>query len=142
MSASLERLARNQALFREVNERIQQTAGNNTRIEFVCECSDTECIETIDLRLTDYEQIRADPLRFVIKPGHEIDAIERVISEDGGSAVVEKHKAEDDLIQMDTPRRRGDLGGPRRNRPCGGPGVPTLHASLLQGQPALSAGRT
>ena len=101
MSASLERLARNQALFREVNERIQQTAGNNTRIEFVCECSDTECIETIDLRLTDYEQIRADPLRFVIKPGHEIDAIERVISEDGGSAVVEKHKAEDDLIQMD-----------------------------------------
>jgi hypothetical protein len=69
MSASLERLARNQALFREVNERIEATAGNNTKIEFVCECSDTECIETIDLRLTDYEQIRANPLRFVIKPG-------------------------------------------------------------------------
>ena len=52
--------------------------------------------------LTDYEQIRANPLRFVIKPGHEIDAVERVISEDGGGyAVVEKHQAEGDLIEMD-----------------------------------------
>jgi hypothetical protein len=102
MSASLERLARNQALFREVNERIEAIASDNTNIEFVCECSDTGCIETIDLRLTDYEQIRANPLRFVIKPGHEIDAVERVISEDGGGyAVVEKHEAEGDLIEMD-----------------------------------------
>ncbi len=38
----------------------------------------------------------------MIKPGHEIDAIERVISEDGGGyTVVEKHKAEGDLIEMD-----------------------------------------
>ena len=101
MSASLERLARNQALFREVNERIEQTAGDNAKIEFVCECSDTECIETIELRLTDYEEIRTNPIRFAIKPGHEIDAIERVISENGGFAIVEKHKAEGDLIEMD-----------------------------------------
>lgn len=101
MSSSLERLARNQALFREVNERIEKTAGNNSKIEFVCECSDTECIETVELRLSDYEEIRANPIRFVIKPGHEIDAIERVTSENGGFAVVEKHKAEGDLIEMD-----------------------------------------
>ena len=101
MSASLERLARNQALFREVNERINELSDENDKIVFVCECSDTECIETVDLRITDYEEIRANPLRFVITPGHEIDAIERVISEDGGYAVVEKHKAESDLIEMD-----------------------------------------
>jgi hypothetical protein len=101
VSSSLERLARNQALFRAVNERIEEIAGDNSKVEFVCECSDTECIETVELRLTDYEEIRANPIRFVIKPGHEIDAIERVISEDGGSAVVEKNKAEGDLIEMD-----------------------------------------
>jgi hypothetical protein len=101
MSPSLERLARNQALFREVNERINEISGENGRIEFVCECSHTECIETVELRLTDYEEIRANPIRFVIKPGHEIDAIERVISEDRGYAVVEKNTAEGDLIEMD-----------------------------------------
>ena len=38
----------------------------------------------------------------MIKLGHEIDAVERVTSEDGGGyAVVEKHQAEGDLIEMD-----------------------------------------
>jgi hypothetical protein len=101
MSSSLERLARNQALFREVNERINEISDENDRIEFLCECSDTACIETVALRISVYEEVRANPIRFVIKPGHEIEAIERVVAEDGGYAVVEKHKAEADLIDMD-----------------------------------------
>jgi hypothetical protein len=101
MSSSLERLARNQALFREVNERINEISDENDKIEFLCECSDTACIETVPLRISVYEEVRANPVRFVIKPGHEIEAIERVVAEDGGYAVVEKHKAEADLIDMD-----------------------------------------
>ena len=101
MSSSLERLARNQGLFREVNERINEISTENHKIEFLCECSDTTCIETVELRIAVYQDIRANPIHFVIKPGHEIKAIERVIAEDGGYAVVEKHKAEADLIDMD-----------------------------------------
>jgi hypothetical protein len=50
--SSLERLARNQSLFREVNERIEYLAEVNERIDycaegaankFVCECSNTDC---------------------------------------------------------------------------------------------------
>ncbi len=101
MSSSLERLARNQGLFREINERINEISGENDKIEFLCECSDTACIETVELRISVYQEVRANPIHFVIKPGHEIEAIERVIAEDGGYAVVEKHKAEADLIDMD-----------------------------------------
>lgn len=49
----------------------------------------------------EYLQMRDNPLRFVIKPRHAIEAIERVVSENGGYAVVEKHEAEADLIDMD-----------------------------------------
>jgi hypothetical protein len=99
--SSLERLARNQALFREVNERINEISAENDKIEFLCECSDTSCIDTLALRASEYLQVRDNPLRFVIRQGHEIEAIERVVAEDGGYVVVEKHEAEADLIDMD-----------------------------------------
>ena len=42
MSASEERLARNEALFRELNERLEDLAGGGVvdldRMRFVCEC--------------------------------------------------------------------------------------------------------
>ena len=89
MSESLERLARNQTLFREVNERVETLAEGDTS-EFVCECSNTECIETVELTLAAYERIRSNSTSFVIKRGHDIPQIERVISRDDGYAVVEK----------------------------------------------------
>jgi hypothetical protein len=93
MSESLERLARNQALFREVNERIETTVGNSEAVEFVCECSNTDCINTIELSVSEYERIRANATWFVIKPDHDIPQIERVVSQDDGYAVVEKFVA-------------------------------------------------
>ena len=75
MSESLERLAHNQALFREVNERIQYLGEVNERIgysaegatsEFVCECGSTECISTIELTVVEYERVRSNPTWFVI----------------------------------------------------------------------------
>ena len=67
MSESLERLARNQALFREVNERVEKIAGDNNAVEFVCERSNTECIESVELTLAAYERIRSNSTWFVIK---------------------------------------------------------------------------
>jgi mannose-1-phosphate guanylyltransferase len=90
MSESLERLARNQALFRAVNERIETIAGDNEAVEFVCECSNTDCADTIKLNLGEYERIRSNATWFVIRSDHDISQIERVISQDDGYAVVEK----------------------------------------------------
>lgn len=105
MSESLERLARNQSLFREVNERIEYLA-EGARSEFVCECSNPECSETIELNLKAYELIRSNSIWFLIKPDHCISQIERVISQDDGYAVVEKLIAQDYLEETD-PRSDG-----------------------------------
>jgi hypothetical protein len=118
MSESLERLARNQSLFREVNERIEYLAEVNERIgyvaegatsEFVCECGNQECIETIELNLKAYERIRSNPTWFLVKPDHDISQIERVISRDDGFAVVERLIAEE-YLEETAPRSDGAEG--------------------------------
>ena len=105
MSESLERLARNQALFRQVNEQVEKLAETDST-EFVCECSNTECIESVELTLAAYERIRSNSTWFVIKRDHDIPQIERVVSRDDGYVVVEKLVAQDDLEEMD-PRSDG-----------------------------------
>ena len=121
MSESLERLARNQTLFREVNERIEYLAEVNERIgyhaegaasEFVCECSNPECIETIELNLKAYERVRSNPTWFLIKRDHDIPQIERVISQDDGYAVVEKLILEE-YMEVTDPRSDETYDGPR-----------------------------
>ena len=115
MSESLERLAHNQTLFREVNERIQYLGEVNERIgysaegatsEFVCECSSTECISTIELTVVEYERVRSNPTWFVIKPDHDLAQIERVVSRDDGFAVVERLILEEYMQETD-PRSDG-----------------------------------
>ena len=111
MSASRERLARNQALYREVNERIQDLAEGEDMTEFVCECSNTDCMEFVALTNSQYERVRSDSAWFVIKPEHYISQIERVISQGAGYAVVEKFVAEEYLEEAD-PRSNGFEGRP------------------------------
>jgi hypothetical protein len=82
--------ARNQSLLRDVNERINELVGEAWNPEFLCECADTSCLETLELSLGEYEAIRSSPVRFPIKPGHEVPEFERVVEEHGGYVVVEK----------------------------------------------------
>jgi hypothetical protein len=91
VSASLERLARRQTLFREVNERIEElTDSGEESIQILCECSDTECLVTLELSKQDYAAVRAEPAWFAIERGHEIPEVERVVGEFDGYIVVEK----------------------------------------------------
>ena len=91
MSVSLERLARRQTLFREVNERIEElTDSEDESIQILCECSDTDCLVTLKLPKEDYERVRSVPTWFAIEQGHEIPEIERVVGEFDGYMVVEK----------------------------------------------------
>ncbi len=45
--------AKNQTLFREVNERIRNLDYSVSRAEFVCECVRPECSETIEMSLAE-----------------------------------------------------------------------------------------
>jgi 5-bromo-4-chloroindolyl phosphate hydrolysis protein len=86
-------MARNEALFREVNERIedvQKPLAAEERIDFLCECGNDDCTQPISLTLAEYERIRQDPQHFVVVPGHDVVDVERIVERTDRYAVVEK----------------------------------------------------
>ena len=101
-----ERLARNEAFFRQVNERIREIADepNGGEQEFLCECSDPTCTERISLTLREYEQIRAGARSFVLVPGHTAPEIEHVVQHGGEYLVVEKSGAAGSIATELDPR--------------------------------------
>lgn len=83
---SAERIGRNDAIFRQKNERINEVA-EAAQIEptpFICECADTSCLEVIRMTLAEYSEIRDDARLFLNVPGHEASA-------QGWAQVVETH---------------------------------------------------
>jgi hypothetical protein len=92
-----ERIGRNEALFRTVNERLEGlndafsvVAENGFAI--VCECGNGSCIEQLVIPTADYARIRSDATLFVLVAGHEDATAEAVVEEDqAGYVVVRKH---------------------------------------------------
>jgi|SRR5581483_4088918 len=88
-----ERLARNESLFREVNERIAEAARRTEVLpdaEFLCECGRVECLDRVLVPLAAYEQIRAHPEQFILVTGHDQPEVDRVVVEADTYVVVEK----------------------------------------------------
>ena len=108
MDERQERRARNESLFREVNERvekIQQGFGVTGESEFICECDRLDCAQRFEMSLEAYERLRADPTTFAVIPGHEALDVEDVISEQRGYNVVRKHAGDPARIASeDAPR--------------------------------------
>jgi hypothetical protein len=100
------RIARNEALFREVNERVREVSerGPMERIDFLCECGDAECTESISLTLGEYERLRSDPVIFGIKGGHAIPDVEEVVGENERFQTVRKHEDEGHIARATDPR--------------------------------------
>jgi hypothetical protein len=89
-----DRAARNEALFRRVNERVEDINKAFEPIlgetDFFCECADIDCMEKIRMSLKEYEALRQDSKHFAVKPGHEDPRNERAIEERVGYVIVEK----------------------------------------------------
>jgi hypothetical protein len=104
-----ERRALNEALFRDVNERIAESAENfeADKTEFVCECADSSCTERVPATLAEYESVRKESTTFLLAPGHHEPDVEQVIWERSRFQVVEKVQAamRRTVIRLD-PRRR------------------------------------
>jgi hypothetical protein len=93
------RQAQNEALHREVNERLAQMdkradaswASDDGTFEFLCECGRGEgCDARVRMTLPDYEHVRQQDDRFVVVPGHEKLRIERVVTRTSAYLVVDK----------------------------------------------------
>jgi hypothetical protein len=69
-------VAKNQAVFREVNERIRELSERlrsdapTDLVSFVCECSAADCHATVELTLVEYDRVRSEPAQFVAAVDH------------------------------------------------------------------------
>jgi hypothetical protein len=99
---SAERVALNDATFRNANEAIEGKAESLgiDPVPFLCECADASCTEVVLLRLNEYEEIRADPAHFLNVPGHDASAgpHAQVVEERAGYAIVEKRGVAADIV--------------------------------------------
>ena len=117
MNPRLERQARNEALIREVNERIEgidraaeasSVDPGETLFEFLCECGvadgdDVGCEEHVQMTIREYETVRSQDDRFALFPGHEEDALESVAVRTERFVVVDKRPVAERFV-ADDPR--------------------------------------
>lgn len=89
-----ERIAQTESLFREVNERIAESAvrSGTDETSFVCECADAACTHRVEASLAEYETVRDHGATFMLVPGHDDERVEAVVEQQGGHAIVEKQE--------------------------------------------------
>jgi hypothetical protein len=91
-----ERAARNEALWREVNERIDEVdeafrvLPDDSLLQFHCECGREGCGEMVSLTPEEYHEVRSQSDRFAVFPGHEQPALERTIMRTDRYVLVDK----------------------------------------------------
>jgi hypothetical protein len=89
-----QRAARNEALFREVNENIARLEDRHgttaTEAVYVCECANAGCAEQIAIDPETYRRVRTDARLFFVRPGHEDSQLERIVERNNEYLIVEK----------------------------------------------------
>jgi 5-bromo-4-chloroindolyl phosphate hydrolysis protein len=102
------RAARNQSMFRAVNEKLldlNRAFEEATHLFVIsCECADANCLETLELARAAYEDVRSQPNRFVVLRGHVYADVEKVVAEADGYAIVEKFSTAADVAAILDPR--------------------------------------
>lgn len=110
MDARELRLAQNETIFREINERVRDVArshGADTHVySFFCECANSDCTLQVELTTAEYEQVRTDGARFFITPGHEMPEVERIVEKRDGWWLIEKKGDAADYTRGLDPRER------------------------------------
>ena len=88
----------NEALFREINERLAALSQDATvqqgSLDLVCECHSRECADRLTLSLDEYAKVRADSLNFVVLPHHEDPRVEDIVERQAGWLIVRKRPGE------------------------------------------------
>ncbi len=102
-----DRIAHNEGVFRDVNERIadgQWPGDPNDPVAFRCECGRLGCNMLVELTLAVYEQVRSDPRHFVLVAGHDTPEVEVVIGQGEGYVIVEKIGRAGEIAEATDPR--------------------------------------
>ncbi len=109
LSSAEKKQIENEMIFRRTNEKVgtdldeldtmykkdgddDLVRNENMSLTYKCECSDENCVERIPMELTMYQDIHTNRKMFIIKPGHQVKNIERVIDKNVDYYVVKKNK--------------------------------------------------
>lgn len=110
---SAERVALNDAAFREANEQINDVAQSLDRADadllpFLCECADERCTDVLKLTAAEYEAVRREPTHFLNAHGHVRNGRPwaRVVEEFDRYSVVEKVGEAAEIVEELDPRTR------------------------------------
>ena len=111
-----ERVARNDARFREANEKILAASESldfapDELLPFLCECADVLCTTVVQLTMLEYEEVRRSPVTFINARGHEASAHgwAQVVDEFDRYTIVEKVGDAGELAaELDPRKERSD----------------------------------
>jgi hypothetical protein len=95
VSSREERVARNEATARQINEdieRAQQATSPSDHLRVLCECGREDCDRVLAVTPAEYESLRADPRVFAVAHDHVIADLEQVVAETDRFAVVAKRE--------------------------------------------------
>lgn len=95
MTTREERVARNEAVSREINEGLEQAHADeppDRYLRMYCECGQSGCEGMIAITISEYEQVRSDPVCFAVLREHLIPDIERVVEETDRFVVIAKRE--------------------------------------------------
>jgi hypothetical protein len=110
VGAREDQIARNEALFRNVNERVRELSGtfagtpSPEPVTFVCECGRADCAASVELTIGEYERVRLDPAQFFVVSGHESPQVEEVVERHERYDIVRKHDGEAQIAIDTDPR--------------------------------------
>lgn len=92
MDRAKRRAAKIEAVFRQLNDRIAETARRfqADEVDFVCECADADCTHRVEATLDEYAEVREHERRFLLVNGHEQPDVESVVARRPRYAIVEK----------------------------------------------------
>jgi hypothetical protein len=106
-----ERVARNQATTRDINEDIEKTyleEGPSPtgvgHVRVLCECGRDDCDRLLAITLGEYEAVRADPRRFAVTASHVMPDVEEVVDRTDRYIVVAKRAGAAAIAIEEDPR--------------------------------------
>jgi restriction endonuclease Mrr len=106
------RIGLNEAVFRQVNERIEELADTfgltNEKLDLICECGSATCASRIEMDHREYEALRSDSATFAVVKGHEMLDVEEVVQRRSAYDVVRKRAGEAKEVAEQTDPRSGD----------------------------------
>jgi hypothetical protein len=79
---------KNPEVFRSLNERIAAREG--TKLEIICECTAEACTERVVITHVEFLEVRRHRGWYIVRPGHALPEVDRVIVEQLAFVVVEK----------------------------------------------------